>query len=105
MRDRRRSQRANLRGEPSSWVGPQTLSYDDIVRVALRSSGRRRRLLHVPLPVTRAALRALRRAIGPHVFVTWEEAELMEEPMVASHRRRRGARRATHADGVGARPG
>ena len=38
-------------------------------------SGRRRRLLHVPLPVVRASLRLLR-------FATWEEAELMEEPMV-----------------------
>ena len=32
-------------------AGPQVLSYDDIVRTALRASGRRRRLLHVPLPV------------------------------------------------------
>src|SRR3954452_2521207 len=31
-------------------AGPETLSYDDIARVALRSWGRQRRLLHVPLP-------------------------------------------------------
>ncbi len=64
-------------------AGPETLSYDDIVRLALRSYGRRRRLLHVPLPLVRASLRALRLAVGPHVFATWDEAELMEEPMVA----------------------
>ena len=54
------------------------------------SSGRRcgradggRRLLHVPLPVVRASLKGLRRVAGPKVFATWEEAELMEEPMVS----------------------
>jgi NADH dehydrogenase len=62
-------------------AGPETLTYDDIVRVVLRSVGRRRRLLHVPLPLVRASLRLLRFGGGPHVFATWEEAELMEEPM------------------------
>jgi uncharacterized protein YbjT (DUF2867 family) len=62
-------------------AGPQTLSYDDIVRLVLRASGRRRRLLHVPLPLVRASLRLLRLVGGPHVFATWDEAELMEEPM------------------------
>jgi NADH dehydrogenase len=55
-------------------AGPQVLSYNDIVREVLRAAGRRRRLLHVPLPIVRASLRLLR-------FATWEEAELMEEPM------------------------
>jgi uncharacterized protein YbjT (DUF2867 family) len=64
-------------------AGPQILSYDDIVRATLRASGRRRRLLHVPLPVVRATLRAARLLAGPKVFATWEEAELLEEPMVS----------------------
>jgi uncharacterized protein YbjT (DUF2867 family) len=64
-------------------AGPEILSYDDIVRTTLRASGRRRRLLHVPLPVVRGFLRALRRVAGPKVFATWEEAELMEESMVS----------------------
>jgi uncharacterized protein YbjT (DUF2867 family) len=75
---------ASLNGSGGSDVelaGPQRLTYDDIVRVVLRSIGRRRRLLHVPLPLVRASLRLLRFAGGPHVFATWEEAELMEEPM------------------------
>jgi NADH dehydrogenase len=55
--------------------GPQVLSYNDIVRTVLRAAHRRRRLLHVPLPIVRASLKVLR-------FATWEEAELMEEPMV-----------------------
>jgi uncharacterized protein YbjT (DUF2867 family) len=64
-------------------AGPEILSYDDIVRTTLRANERRRRLLHVPLPLVRASLKALRRVGGPKVFATWEEAELMEEPMVS----------------------
>jgi NADH dehydrogenase len=64
-------------------AGPELLSYDDIVRIALRSARRRRRLLHVPLPIVRGSLWTLRQLVGPKVFATWEEAELMEEPMVS----------------------
>jgi uncharacterized protein YbjT (DUF2867 family) len=63
-------------------AGPQELSYDGIVREGLRAWGRRRRLLHVPLPIVRASLKGLERVVGPPVFATWEEAELLEEPMV-----------------------
>ena len=74
---------ANGTGTAYDLAGPELLSYDDIVRIALRASHRRRRLLHVPLPVVRGSLRLLRRVAGPKVFATWEEAELMEEPMVS----------------------
>jgi NADH dehydrogenase len=57
-------------------AGPDVLSYNDIVRTVLRAARRQRRLLHVPLPIVRASLRILR-------FATWDEAELMEEPMVS----------------------
>ena len=71
------------RGEQGDFelAGPDTLSYDDIVRVVLRSLGRRRRLMHMPLPAVKASLRALERLVGGSAFATWEEAELMEEPM------------------------
>ena len=65
-------------------AGPQSLSYDDIVRTALRPTGRRRPLVHVPLPVVRGSLRLLERLTGGGTFATWEEAELMEEPMTTS---------------------
>ena len=39
--------------------------------------------MHVPLPVVRDSLKALERVAGPTAFATWEEAELMEEPMVS----------------------
>ena len=63
-------------------AGPEVLSYDAISRTVLRSLRRRRPLVHVPLPAVRASLRTLRRLVGPAVFATWEEAELMEEPMI-----------------------
>jgi NADH dehydrogenase len=78
-------------------AGPEILSYDDIVRTALRAAGRRRRLLHVPLPIVRASLKGLRRVAGPKVFATWEEAELLEEPMVSE-------RGAADADALGVTP-
>ena len=74
---------SNGRSSNFELAGPELLSYDDIVRVALRAVHRRRRLLHVPLPIVRASLRSLRRIGGPKAFATWEEAELMEEPMVS----------------------
>jgi NADH dehydrogenase len=62
-------------------AGPETLSYDEVVRTSLRPLGRRRPLLHAPLPLVRASLRGLERLLGPSTFATWEEAELLTEPM------------------------
>src|SRR4051794_37132251 len=62
-------------------AGPETLSYDEIARVALRSWRRQRRLLHVPLPVVKAGLRGVETVSRQKAFATWEEAELMEIPM------------------------
>ena len=65
-------------------AGPETLSYNDIVRLVLRSLGRRRPLLHVPTPMVSRALRLLEATTGPRAFATWDEAELMEISMVSS---------------------
>jgi len=67
---------SNGSGSAYELAGPEMLSYDDIVRTVLRAEHRRRRLLHVPLPLVRASLKLLR-------FATWDEAELLEEPMVS----------------------
>jgi uncharacterized protein YbjT (DUF2867 family) len=64
-------------------AGPQRLSYDDMVRTYLEVKHRRRRLVHVPLPVVRWGLKAVEEIQGPLAFATWDEAELMELPMVS----------------------
>jgi hypothetical protein len=48
----------------------------------LDATGRTRPLVHVPVPLVRTGLRALELVVGPSVFATWEEAELMEVPML-----------------------
>jgi NADH dehydrogenase len=78
-------------------AGPQTLSYDQIVEQVLGASGHQRRLVHVPLPLVRASLRALELLAGPSVFATWEEAELMEVPMTSE-------RGTADAEGLGVEP-
>jgi uncharacterized protein YbjT (DUF2867 family) len=64
-------------------AGPQRLSYDEMVRTYLGVKHRRRRLLHVPLPVVRWGLKAVEEVQGSLAFATWDEAELMEIPMVS----------------------
>lgn len=64
-------------------AGPESLSYDDMVRLVLHPLGRERPLLHLPRPVVKRSLRVLERLTGPAAFATWEEAELLEEPMVS----------------------
>jgi NADH dehydrogenase len=64
-------------------AGPETLTYDDVARAVLRSHGRRRRLVHVPLPIVRTTLDAVQAAMGMAAPVTWDEVELMEAPMTS----------------------
>jgi uncharacterized protein YbjT (DUF2867 family) len=64
-------------------AGPQTLSHEEIVRLVLRSLGRRRPLVHVPTPIVSRALRLLEAAAGTRAFATWDEVELMEVPMIS----------------------
>lgn len=64
-------------------AGPQRLSYNGIVRTYLDVKHRRRRLWHVPLPIVRWSLKAVEEVQGSLAFATWDEAELMEIPMVS----------------------
>jgi uncharacterized protein YbjT (DUF2867 family) len=64
-------------------AGPERLSYDDIVRTYLEVKHRRRRLVHVPLPIVRWGLKAVEEVQGSLAFATWDEAELMEIPMLS----------------------
>jgi NADH dehydrogenase len=62
-------------------AGPETITYDGIVDVAMRSFRRRRPVVHVPFGVVRRALRVGETVVGPSIFATADEAELMEVPM------------------------
>jgi uncharacterized protein YbjT (DUF2867 family) len=64
-------------------AGPESLSYDQMSDLVSRIAGRPRPLVHVPLPLIRSSLIALRTVFGEAVFATWEEAELMEVSMVS----------------------
>jgi uncharacterized protein YbjT (DUF2867 family) len=78
-------------------AGPQTLSYDDIARLIGHVAGRDRPLLHFPLGLVHYGLAGLRHVVGDAVFATWEEAELMEVPMVS-------ARGTADAESLGIKP-
>ena len=85
-------------------AGPDTLSHEAIVGLALRSFRRRRPTLSVPMPVVRRALRAAEALVGPAVFATAEEAELMEIRMTSrSGTADAEKRRPAQADGRRAR--
>jgi len=76
---------AAIDADPRRWelAGPQRLTYNQIAWLIADSAGRQRRLLHLPLPFVRRGLIWLRRIAGGRAFATWEEAELMEVPMLA----------------------
>jgi uncharacterized protein YbjT (DUF2867 family) len=77
------SDRANSRGR-IELAGPDVLTYEQIVKLALEAGGRQRPVVNVPLGLVRRSLRALERVVGPSVFATWEEAQLLEEPMITA---------------------
>ena len=78
-------------------AGPDTLTYREVVEIALRSYGRPRPVLGIPIPVMRRGLRAAELLLGPTAFATWDEAELLEIPMIS----RRGT---ADAERLGVRP-
>ena len=79
---------ADLDGGPGSrrheLAGPDLLTYDQLARLIARAAGHERPLVHVPLGLVHYGLAGLRRVVGDAAFATWEEAELMEVPMVSS---------------------
>lgn len=66
-------------------AGPDTLTQQDIVELALRSFHRRRRLVKVPIRVVRRGLKLVELLGGPTAFATWDEAELLEVPLLSRH--------------------
>ena len=66
-------------------AGPETISHEDIVALALRSFGRKRHLVHVPTPIVSRGLRAATALMKSKAPATWDEAELMEVSMLSRH--------------------
>ena len=64
-------------------AGPETLTHAEIVECVLRSLRRRRPLVKLPLPTVRRLLKTLELLTGPAAFATWDEAELLEVPLIA----------------------
>jgi len=65
-------------------AGPQVLTHRQIVATVLASRHRRRRIVGIPAPVTRAILDLVELLGGPTAFATWDEAELLEVPLISS---------------------
>jgi uncharacterized protein YbjT (DUF2867 family) len=70
-------------GQRFELAGPETLTYAEVVHCVLRSLRRHRPLVRVPLGVVRRLLRAVELIGGPTAFATWDEAELLEIPLVS----------------------
>jgi uncharacterized protein YbjT (DUF2867 family) len=71
-------------GERYELVGPEALSYDEVIRTVLSSAGRERPLAHIPTPLVSRGLGLVERvAGGERTPITWDEIELLEANMVA----------------------
>jgi uncharacterized protein YbjT (DUF2867 family) len=66
-------------------AGPDTLTHQDIVEIALRSFHRRRKVIKIPISVVKRTLKATELLMGPAAPATWDEAELLEIPMTSRH--------------------
>jgi NADH dehydrogenase len=72
-------------GQRYELAGPETLSYAEIVECVLHSLRRRRPLVRVPVRMVRRLLNTVELVGGPTAFATWDEAELLEVPLVSRH--------------------
>ncbi len=86
-------------GEPRriELAGPDILSHEEMVALAVRSFGRVRRRASLPLPVIRPGLRAAERLLGAATPATADEVELLEVPMTTE-------RGTAGAESLGVRP-
>jgi NADH dehydrogenase len=64
-------------------AGPETLTYAEIVECVLLSLRRKRPILRVPQRTVRRLLKLVELLTGPAAFATWNEAELLEVPLIA----------------------
>jgi NADH dehydrogenase len=81
--DERAANGTSTASERYELAGPETLTYDDIIRATLRSLQRERALAHIPTPLVSRVLRLVDRIAGERTPATWDEAELLEANMVS----------------------
>ncbi len=74
---------AEAAGHRYELAGPETLTYAEIAETVLASLRRRRPLVRVPIGLVRRILRWVELIGGPTAFATWDEAELLEVPLIA----------------------
>ncbi len=72
-------------GDRHELAGPETLSHQAIVELALRAAGRRRPILNVPTPIVSRTLRLVETLMKSKAPATWDEAELLEVSMTSRH--------------------
>ncbi len=76
---------AGRQGARYELAGPETLTHQEMVEIALGSFRRRRPIVKIPTPLVRRTLRSAELLMGPAAFATWDEAELLEVPMTSRH--------------------
>jgi uncharacterized protein YbjT (DUF2867 family) len=59
-------------------AGPETLTHRQIVETVLASLGRPRRIVNVPNWAVRRTLKLMQLLMGPTVFATWDEVDLLQ---------------------------
>ncbi len=64
-------------------AGPETLTYAAMSALVAEMAGRPRPVRTLPLPLVRAGLDLLKAAVGPNIFATSQEAELMQVSMTS----------------------
>lgn len=64
-------------------AGPDTFTHRQIVTLALRAAGHRRRLIPLPDALLRPGLQAYEELAGPAAFTTWEETQLLAVSMLS----------------------
>jgi NADH dehydrogenase len=65
-------------------AGPEILTQREIVAIVLRSLRRQRPVVGVPIGLTRRLLQLVELFGGPTAFATWDEAQLLQVPLISS---------------------
>jgi uncharacterized protein YbjT (DUF2867 family) len=78
-------QRAAGGGETSRYelAGPDTLTYDSLIRAMLRSIGRERPIMHLPAPFVSRLLAWAASTSADGAPLSWEEIQLLRSDMLA----------------------